>query len=103
MNTLHRLVLNSDCVLTWIIVGFFAAWGCVRYLMDTEHKKMTFIGLLSQIMISVFTGFLGGFYAYENNYSNVMLIAFSGICSTLGNSLLRWVWQRFLVNSEIKG
>lgn len=85
--------------LPWLAVGFFSAWGgLVRYLMDIRHSgtKWCWAAVISQMTISSFTGFLGGFYIYEQNGSNFMALFAAGLSSTLGGTLLRWLWKRFL-------
>ncbi|QHM72434.1 phage holin family protein [Mixta intestinalis] len=88
-------------IVSWMVVGFFSAWsGVVRYLMDHPTGKWSCAGMISQVVISGFTGFLGGFYAYEYNYSGVMTIAMAGVSGTFGGSLLRWLWLRFIRQGE---
>jgi len=82
---------------SWLVVCGFSVWGgIVRYLIDTEQQTRTFYGMLSQVVISSFTGVLGGFYCYEHQWSGVMTLAVSGICSTFGGGLLCWLWNRFI-------
>ncbi|HDX4048031.1 TPA: phage holin family protein [Enterobacter soli] len=89
--------------ISWIIVGFFSAWGgLVRYLIDIRPKKQRWCWMtaLSQIIISCFTGFLGGLYSFEMKNTPTMTLIIAGICSTLGSSLLYRVWQRFWTNQD---
>ncbi|MCD4562236.1 phage holin family protein [Lelliottia nimipressuralis] len=84
--------------ISWVIVGFFSAWGgLVRYLMDIRPGKQRWrwMAVLSQVVISCFTGFIGGLYSYEMNSSPTMTLVIAGVCSTLGSTLLRRLWQRF--------
>lgn len=83
---------------SWVVVGFFSAWGgLVRYLMDIRPggRRWRWMAALSQVIISCFTGFLGGLYGYEMNSSSTMTLIIAGVCSTLGSSLLYRLWQRF--------
>lgn len=84
---------------SWLAVGFFSAWGgLVRYLMDISPAgaKWCWMAAISQIVISSFTGFLGGFYGHEQHNSTLMTLVIAGISSTLGGTLLRWVWRYLL-------
>ncbi|CAI1221181.1 phage holin family protein [Serratia quinivorans] len=97
MLILPKPVPDDGQTFLWLIVGVFSAWGgVVRYLMDsqTSGKHWSWSGVLSQVVISGFTGFLGGFYGYEQNYSQLMTLALAGISGSLGSELLRWLWQR---------
>lgn len=95
---------NTQAV-SWLVVGFFSAWGgVVRYLMDIRPagQRWCWMAVISQVTISCFTGFLGGFYGYEQHNSVLMTLVLAGICSTLGGSLLRWLWRRILQTPEVK-
>ncbi|WP_455872375.1 phage holin family protein [Serratia proteamaculans] len=96
--------LNENAqALSWLIVGFFSAWGgLVRYLMDISPAGAKWCGMaaMTQVVISSFTGFLGGFYSYEQHSSVLMTLVTAGVSSTLGGSLLRWVWRRILHTTE---
>lgn len=84
---------------SWLVVGFFSAWGgLVRYLMDISPAgaRWCWMAAVSQIVISSFTGFLGGFYSYEQQYSPLMTLVIASLSSTLGGTLLRWLWKHFL-------
>lgn len=72
-------------------VVLFSIWGgVVRALMNSRGKDKK---VISHIIVSSFTGIMCALYFYENNYSTNMIIVASGISSTLGGSLLRWVWK----------
>ncbi|PTT46377.1 phage holin family protein [Aeromonas sp. HMWF016] len=91
------MIPNDTQSISWIIVGFFSAWGgLVRYLMDIKPggRRWRWMAALSQIVISCFTGFLGGLYSFEMNQSTIMTLLISGLCSTLGGTLLYHIWQR---------
>lgn len=84
---------------SWLVVISFSAWGgVVRFLMDQKStdKTWSWISFFSQLTISCFTGFLGGLYGYEHGWSDYKTLVAAGICSTLGGSLLRWLWDRLL-------
>lgn len=85
--------------LLWSTVGLFSLWGgIVRYLISHQKRKKqwSWQQILIQLVISGFTGFLGGFYCYEQNYGPFMIIAISGLSSWLGSSLLSWLWQNLV-------
>jgi fluoride ion exporter CrcB/FEX len=91
-------------ILFWLVVGIFSAWGgLVRYLMDkrSRRRRWCWSELFTQLTISCFTGFLGGFYSYEQHCSTLMTLSVAGLSGSLGASLLRWLWKRcFPVREE---
>jgi hypothetical protein len=102
--TLGTLGEDSQ-TMSWVIVGFFSLWGgLVRYLMDIRPAgtKWCWMAAITQLVISSFTGFLGGFYSYEQHNSVLTTLVFAGVSSTLGGSLLRWIWRRILHTAEEK-
>ena len=85
----------------WGTVGLFSFWGgVVRYLVDRRNgrRKGSWREGISQIVISGFTGFLGGFYGYEQYHSEFMTLVIACVSSSLGGNLLSQVWQRFIHN-----
>ncbi|ECF7068456.1 holin [Salmonella enterica subsp. enterica] len=95
MTVLTRPFMDDIKTFSWGIVGLFSAWGgIVRYLIDHPSGKFACKEMFCQVAISGFTGLLGGFYAYEHNYSSVMILATSGVSGSFGGNLLKWVWQR---------
>ncbi|WP_425348222.1 phage holin family protein [Yokenella regensburgei] len=61
---------------------------------STSEKRTIF----EQIVISCFTGFIGGLYGYENNKSIYIILIIVGVSSTLGSSLIRWLWSQIIKN-----
>lgn len=91
-------------IITWIIIGIFSAWGgLVRYLMDRQgtRSKWSWMGVISQITISSFTGLLGGLLSFESGASHYMTFLFSGLFGTMGSTALSYLWHR-LSNSSGK-
>ncbi|CNE17935.1 phage holin family protein [Yersinia nurmii] len=89
--------------ITWLIIGIFSAWGgVVRYLMDMQGHRgsWSWMGIISQIIISSFTGLLGGLLSFENGSSHYMTFAIAGLFGTLGSTALSYLWRRFLGSSE---
>ena len=98
-DSLTEMVRTSPEPVSWIMVGVFSVWGgLVRYLMDSKgrKKKHQWMEAISQVIISGFTGFLGGLYSFEYGNSPLMTLILAGICSTLGSTLLHWLWRRML-------
>ena len=88
----------------WLIVIIFSVWGgFVRYLMDNASKnaKIPMMAVFKQIVISGFTGLIGGLYSYENKQSVYIVLITVGVSSTLGSTLLRWLWSRFVNTSDL--
>lgn len=89
---------DAEQAFSWLIVGIFAAWsGIVRYLIDqkTSGHPLSLTDVLAQIVISAFTGFIGGLYGYEQGYSDFMTMIFSALGGFFGGQLLEWLWSRF--------
>jgi uncharacterized membrane protein YjjP (DUF1212 family) len=82
----------------WIIIITFSIWGgVVRYLIRINHQKKqpNWIGVISQIIISGFTGLLGGLLSVESGTSYYMTLFFSGLFGAMGNSAINYLWRRF--------
>jgi uncharacterized membrane protein YeaQ/YmgE (transglycosylase-associated protein family) len=99
LSTLTRPETDGASAFLWGAVGLFSLWGgVVRYLMDkrSTDSQWSWRDIVTQIVISGFTGFLGGFYGYEQHYGELMTLAIAGVSGSLGGSLLSRLWQRFL-------
>ncbi|ECR0980035.1 holin [Salmonella enterica subsp. enterica serovar Montevideo] len=86
-------------LLTWAFIGFFSAWGgVVGYLINMQEKneKLNFVNIITQVVISTFTGILGGFVSFEYGTSSHMTFVISGIFSTMGASSIKLLWSRFV-------
>lgn len=95
---------ESDA-LAWMIIGGFSAWGgIVRYLMEIRQKqiKWSWFGIGSQIVISVFTGLLGGLLSFESGASRYMSYMIAGLFGSMGSSTLIWLWNRIFGANNIK-
>ncbi|HDX4395654.1 TPA: phage holin family protein [Enterobacter bugandensis] len=95
----------STAVSFWVLAFIVSLWGgCVRYLIDrrTCSLRISKAAVLRQVIISAFNGFLGGLYSHEYESSVYMSLLTVGICSTLGSTLLRFLWSRFTDVSSMK-
>lgn len=105
MSNISMASSDTNQYLLWAGVGLFSIWGGgVRYLTDWQIKKgkCSWRDAVTQIVISGFTGFLGGGYGYEQHYSEFMILAIAGVSGSLGGNLLNKLWQRFLHNKGDK-
>jgi uncharacterized membrane protein YeaQ/YmgE (transglycosylase-associated protein family) len=85
-------------VITWIIIGVLSVWGgLVRYLIDRQGTrcKWSWMAVISQVIISGFTGLLGGLLSFENGASYYMIFIFSGLFGAMGSTALSYIWRRF--------
>lgn len=90
-------------LLIWSCIGFFSAWGgLVGYLINMQEKneKLSLGNIIIQVVISTFTGILGGFLSFEYGASSYMTFVISGIFSTMGASSIKLLWSR-VVNLPI--
>ncbi|MBV6694746.1 phage holin family protein [Serratia quinivorans] len=81
----------------WIVMMLLSAWGgLVKYLIriNYQHQKWSWIEVTSQLIISGFTGLLGGILSIENGASNYMTLFFSGLFGAMGSAALTYFWQR---------
>ncbi|MBK4715672.1 MULTISPECIES: phage holin family protein [Tenebrionibacter/Tenebrionicola group] len=102
-DLLTNIINHSPEPVFWLMVGVFSVWGgVVRYLMDNQRRrrKRKWTEAVSQIIISAFTGFLGGLYSFEHGNSPLMALITAGLCSTLGSTLLHWLWRRVFALTE---
>ncbi len=66
----------------WLVLLIIAGWGgLVRYLIDVKQSKATWswINALAQIVVSGFTGVIGGLISIESGFSIYMILATAGI------------------------
>lgn len=81
----------------WMIMSLFSAWGgLVRYLIgiNYQNQKWSWVEVFSQLLISGFTGLLGGMLSIENGASHYMTLFFSGLFGAMGSSALTYFWKR---------
>lgn len=96
---------ESHYILFWVLVLLFSLWGgFVRYLMDRKsvNLRISKSAVIKQVIISVFTGFLGGLYSFEHKQSIYLALIIVGLTSTLGSTLLRLLWARFIDAPNVK-
>lgn len=83
--------------LSWVIVAGIACWGgLVKYLVDIKQSKTAWSigGAISQMIVSAFTGVVGGMIVHENGFSIVMICATSGVSGSIGYVALSYFWER---------
>ncbi|ENP6769989.1 phage holin family protein, partial [Escherichia coli] len=68
----------------------------VRYLIDVKQSKATWswINALAQIVVSGFTGVIGGLISIESGFSIYMILATAGISGAMGSVALTYFWER---------
>ncbi|MGT3355633.1 phage holin family protein [Yersinia enterocolitica] len=99
---MHFLRPVDDFVLTWAIIGVLSAWGgLVRYILDTnnEEDEWSWAAVISQVIVSGFTGLIGGLLAFEGGISRYMTFAVAGLFGAMGNTALQYLWHRFFDNN----
>lgn len=96
---------ESSEMFFWVFALLFSLWGgFVRYLMDrkTVNSRFSKAAVIKQVIISVFTGYLGGLYSFEYKQSIYLALITVGLSSTLGSTLLRLFWARFINALDVK-
>lgn len=81
----------------WLVLLIIAGWGgLVRYLIDVKQSKATWswINALAQIVVSGFTGVIGGLISIESGFSIYMILATAGISGAMGSVALTHFWER---------
>ena len=75
-----------------------AGWGgLVRYLIDIRQNKVawSWVNALAQMVVSGFTGVIGGLISIESGLSIYMILATAGISGAMGSVALTYFWERF--------
>lgn len=93
---LKESVLNN--LLLWLCIGGISIWGgIVKHIIDNRSRKMKNNSrrILNQVIISCFTGMLGGLCVYETGGSESMMFLAAGISSATGNNILIYIRKRF--------
>ncbi|MDY0856363.1 phage holin family protein [Klebsiella aerogenes] len=88
---------ESIAGVSWLIVLALSCWGgLVRYLIDVKQNKATWswISALAQIVVSGFTGVIGGLVSIEGGLSIYMILATAGISGAMGSVALTYFWER---------
>ncbi|MHB9331686.1 phage holin family protein [Phytobacter ursingii] len=83
---------------TWIVLLVIAGWGgLVRYLIDIRQNKVawSWVNALAQMVVSGFTGVIGGLISIESGLSIYMILATAGISGAMGSVALTYFWERF--------
>lgn len=81
----------------WLVLLIIAGWGgLVRYLIDVKQSKATWswINALAQIVVSGFTGVIGGLISIESGFRIYMILATAGISGAMGSVALTYFWER---------
>jgi hypothetical protein len=83
--------------ITWLIVLVIACWGgLVRYLIDIKQSKATwsFFNALAQVVVSGFTGLIGGLIGANSGSGLYMMLVIAGVSGTMGSVALTYFWER---------
>ena len=82
---------------TWLALLVIAGWGgLVRFLIDVKQgkAKWSWINAIAQIVVSAFTGVIGGLISIESGLSMYMILAAAGISGSMGSVALTYFWER---------
>ncbi|WP_433919840.1 phage holin family protein [Pectobacterium zantedeschiae] len=82
---------------SWLILLAIAGWGgLVRYLIDVKQNKATWswVNALAQMVVSGFTGVIGGLVSVESGLSFYMILATAGVSGAMGSIALTYFWER---------
>ncbi|MBP2856166.1 phage holin family protein [Dickeya oryzae] len=88
---------NTFAGMSWLILLALSAWGgLVRYLIDIRQNKAnwSWVNALAQIVVSGFTGVIGGLVGIESGLSIYMILATAGISGAMGSVALTYFWER---------
>ncbi|MEE4412064.1 MULTISPECIES: phage holin family protein [unclassified Serratia (in: enterobacteria)] len=92
-------------LITWTIIGLVSAWGgLVRYIMDVKNDKAEWrwVGVFFQIVVSGFTGVLGGLLSFEVGSSIYMTCAVAGSFGAMGSSAIDLIANRIFFRNGVK-
>lgn len=93
----HMQDKESMAGITWLALLIIAGWGgLVRFLMDVKQgkAKWSWINAFAQIVVSAFTGVIGGLISIEGGLSIYMILATAGISGAMGSVVLTYFWER---------
>ena len=93
----HMQDKESMAGITWLALLIIAGWGgLVRFLMDVKQgkAKWSWINAFAQIVVSAFTGVIGGLISIEGGLSIYMILATAGISGAMGSVALTYFWER---------
>lgn len=92
-------------LLTWMFIGLVSAWGgLVRYIIDVKNDKAEWrwIGFVFQVIISGFTGMLGGLLSFEIGSSIYITCVIAGLFGAIGSGSIELIANRVLFRNGIK-
>nr|WP_193395159.1 phage holin family protein [Serratia inhibens] len=92
-------------LITWSIIGLVSAWGgLVRYIMDVKNDKAEWrwVGVFFQIVVSGFTGVLGGLLSFEAGSSIYMTCAVAGSFGAMGSGAIDLVVNRIFFRNGVR-
>jgi|GEM_PF-5375655 len=64
--------------------------------MQEKNEELNLLKVITQVVISTFTGILGGFVSFEYGASSYMTFVISGLFSTMGASSIKLLWSRLI-------
>lgn len=69
----------------------------MRYVIDLKQSKATWswVNAILQVVVSGFTGVIGGLVSVESSLSLHMVFAVAGISGSMGSVALTFFWERF--------
>jgi len=92
-------------LITWTIIGLVSAWGgLVRYIMDVKNDKAEWrwVGVFFQIVVSGFTGVLGGLLSFEVGSSIYMTCAVAGSFGAMGSGAIDLIANRIFFRNGVR-
>ncbi|ELI7922735.1 phage holin family protein [Yersinia enterocolitica] len=97
-------VPESEDVIIWFVMGFFATWGGIVQLLikneEVKDKRNVMKKVLTQVSVSGFTGILGGLMIFEYGGGYYLAIAISGVFGSLGDVGLLYI-QSYFLNGKV--
>jgi hypothetical protein len=89
---------KENTVLFLVVISFIG--GIVNYCIERSTNRKGEYGFnffISQVLVSGFTGFLGGLLCIEYDATPTMTLFISGVSGTIGSSLLLEFQHRVLM------
>ncbi|EML7933746.1 phage holin family protein [Providencia rettgeri] len=90
---------NSFGLIQWVLLLIISMWGgVVRYISDVKTHKISWswVAVSMQLVVSGFTGLIGGLGAIESGVSSYLILVSAGVTGAMGTMALDLFWSKYI-------